>query len=86
MDIPTDATVPIFKECFSTRQGKIVLGNLMIEAGFFRHNETPEEQAVENFVKTILCKCGIYDAGHIEEYITKLMSMRVDYGTNTDLE
>lgn len=74
-----DATVNIYRQCFQTETGKRVLANLMVECGWFNHNKTTEEQAVENFVKTILCKCGFYDANHVDEYVTKLMSMSVDY-------
>ena len=74
-----DATVNIYRQCFKTDVGKRVLANMMVEAGWFGYNKTPEEQAVENFVKTILCKCGFYDANHVDEYVTKLMSMSLDY-------
>ena len=74
-----DVTDVMYRQCFQTDIGKRVLANMMIEAGWFSHNKTPEEQAVENFVKTILCKCGSYSANHVDEYVTKLMSMSVDY-------
>jgi hypothetical protein len=74
-----DATTTIYRQCFGTDVGKRVLGNLMVEAKFFDHCGTPEEQAVANFVKTILSKCGCYDPNNIDEYVTMLMQLRVEY-------
>ena len=75
----TDGTSNIYRRCFNTDVGKRVLANLMLEAKFFQHTETPEEQAVSNFVKTILSKCGCYDPNNVDEYVTKLMELRVEY-------
>ncbi len=50
---------------------------MLCEAKFFDHAHTPEEQAVENFMKTILCKCGCYSAKHVDEYVGNLMTMRL---------
>lgn len=77
-----DVTDVIYKQTFCTDSGKRTLANMMIEAGWFECNDTPEQQAVENFMKTILCKCGFYDANHADELVTKLMSMSVDYSNN----
>jgi aerobic-type carbon monoxide dehydrogenase small subunit (CoxS/CutS family) len=79
-----DATVNIYRQCFSTDVGKRVLANMLCEAKFFEHNETPEQQAVANFMKTVLCKCGSYDNNHVDEYVTKLMSMSLDYTKQGD--
>lgn len=80
-----DATTAIYKQCFQTDIGKRVLANMMLEAGWFDYNKTPEEQAVENFVKTILCKCGFYNPNQVDELVTKLMSMSVDYSETEQL-
>ena len=53
-----DKTVDCYRVCFNTPDGKRVLANLLMEAKFFEYTKTPEEQAVENFVKTILTKTG----------------------------
>ena len=75
-----DQTSVYYTQCFSTDMGKVVLSNMLIEAGFFKHTKTLEEQAVENFMKTVLCKCGVYDDNRAMEHVNNFMNMRVDYG------
>lgn len=74
--MPGDTTEIDYRRCFSSDAGKRVLANMMLEAKFFDYTHTPEEQAVENFVKTILTKCGSYKVDNIDEYVTHLMSMK----------
>ncbi len=74
---PIDNTVVDYRRCFSTDAGKRVLSNMLLEAKFFDFTTTPEEQAVENFVKVILTKCGSYHADNMQEYINNLMAMRM---------
>ncbi|KKN47297.1 hypothetical protein LCGC14_0664020 [marine sediment metagenome] len=52
----------IYKECFATSTGKEVLGQILVDAGYFDHDlKTTEELAVLNFVKgTILAKIGLH--------------------------
>jgi len=51
-----------YRQCFSGGSGKVVLTDLLIEAGYFDDDlKTTEELAVENFVKKILHKMGVYD-------------------------
>lgn len=73
-----DNTVVDYRRCFSTDVGQRVLGNMLVEAKFFEYTETPEEQAVENFVKTILTKCGSYDIKNMSEYVRNLMNMKME--------
>ena len=50
------------RNCFSTDVGKRVLGHLLLEAGFFDSDiKTTEDAAIENFMKGILKKMGVYD-------------------------
>ncbi len=49
-----------YRNCFSTGSGRIVLKNILMEAKLFDTIETPEEMAVENFVKIMLHKMGHY--------------------------
>lgn len=56
-----------YRNCFGTGSGKIVLKNLLMEARLFEQNETPEQQAVENFAKTILYKMGEYGDNKVNE-------------------
>ena len=50
------------RNCFSTDVGKRVLGQMMLDAGFFDSDlKTEGEIAVENYVKNILKIMGIYD-------------------------
>ncbi len=70
-----DKTVDYYRVCFSTESGKKVLANLLIEARFFEYTHTPEEQAVENFVKTILTKMGGYDIKNAGSYIEGFLGL-----------
>ena len=78
-------TVSDYRECFSTDSGQRVLANMLTEGGFFKYLETPEEQAVENFLKTILNKCGAYPAegkskqARIDTYVRNLLKMSIEY-------
>ena len=73
-----DHTIVAYRQCFSTDAGKVVLGNMLVEAKFFDYTTTPEEQAVENFMKTVLDKCGSYNVDNINEYVTNLMNMKME--------
>lgn len=73
-----DNTVVDYRRCFSTDAGQRVLGNMLVEAHFFEYTETPEEQAVENFMKTVLHKCGSYGIQGIDEYVRNLMNMKME--------
>lgn len=53
-------TVDDYNIFFETDAGQRVLANMLLEGGFFKHNKTPEEQAVGNYLKTILSKTGRY--------------------------
>jgi hypothetical protein len=70
----TDATEVIYRQTFMTDPGRRVLANMLCESGFFKHNKTSEEQAVENFVKTILCKCGCFDDNKSVDIINALLN------------
>ncbi len=79
------STVSDYKICFSSDVGQRVLANMMTEAKFFDVINTPEEQAVENFIKIVLSKCGVYPAEgksskeRIDTFVMKLMSMKMEY-------
>lgn len=77
-----DKTVDYFRECFSTEAGKRVLASMLIEAKFFDYIETPEEIAVENFMKTVMTKCGTYNIDNIDYYVTSIMNL--PRGTEND--
>lgn len=57
---------------------------MMAEAGFFEVLKTPEQQAVENFMKTILSKIGRYPEAEFERNkdgsvrISKASKERID--------
>ncbi len=70
-----DRTIDYYRLCFNTESGKRVLANLLLEAKFFEYATTPEELAVENFVKTILTKTGAYNKDNIDHYVDKLLSL-----------
>jgi hypothetical protein len=65
-----------YRNCFGTGSGKVVLKNLLMEARLFEQNETSEQQAVENFAKTILHKMGEYgDTRMNEKLIDRLFNI-----------
>ncbi|MGR3292483.1 MAG: hypothetical protein ACUZ9M_00540 [Candidatus Scalindua sp.] len=78
-------TVTDHKTCFSTDSGMRVLANLMTEAKFFDIITTPEEMAVENFVKILLSKIGVYpaekksSAERIDMFVSNMMKMKMEY-------
>ncbi len=72
-----DKTTDYYRICFGTAEGKRVLANLLVEARFFEHIKTYEELAVENFVKTILNKCGAYDVRNVNYYIDGLFRLPI---------
>jgi hypothetical protein len=50
-----DKTSDDYRACFGTDAGKRVLGHILIGAGYFDADlTTPEQQAVQNFAKSIL--------------------------------
>ena len=51
-------TVDDYNIFFETDKGQRVLANMLLEGGFFRHTKTEGEQAVQNYLKTILAKTG----------------------------
>ena len=60
------------RNCFSTDVGKRVLGQMLLDAGFFDSDlNTEGEIAVENFMKNILKEMGIYDTS---EKMTQVMN------------
>lgn len=68
-------TVDYYRQCFTTESGRRVLADLLMEAKFFEYIKTPEEQAVENFIKTILTKTGGYNVANIDGYVLNLMGL-----------
>ncbi len=63
------STVDDYRVCFSADVGQRVLANMLAEARFFEITRTPEQQAVENFMKVVLSKIGSYP---IEGVSTKM--------------
>lgn len=78
-------TVTDYKICFSTEAGRRVLANLLTESRFFDIINTLEEQAVENFMKIVLSKCGVYPSEkkssmeRIELFVSNMLNMRTEY-------
>ena len=71
-----------YRMTFKEGSGRLVLADLLMEAGFFDDDlKTPEEIAVENFVKKILHKMGVYDKkdlGQQSRFVDKLMELPVE--------
>ena len=79
------STVDDYNYFFNSEVGRRVLANMLIEAKFFDVSTTPEEQAVENFMKITLGKTGCFPIEHqsdiskMEMYVGKLMELPKEY-------
>ncbi len=58
---------------------------MLDDAGFFTQLETPEQQAVENFVKVVLSDAGMWPVEQetnykerVDEFILNLLNMRTE--------
>ncbi len=78
--IVTDA-----RTCFlGSDAGKRTLANMLTEARFFSLCHTPEEQAVENFMKIVLGWTGSYpqeghsDKERIDSFVHKLTELKME--------
>jgi len=71
-----------YRTCFSGGSGKMVLTDLLMESGFFDDDlKTTEELAVENFVKKILHKMGVYDKKDLNQqtrFVDKIFELPVE--------
>ena len=81
MDKALEHEQQIYRRCFSTAEGRLVLGNLLANAGVFDTNiKTPEEFAVENFAKEILEKMGLFgreNVTKVSQIIDALLGVQV---------
>ena len=72
-----DSHITSYRTCFSTDAGRRVLGDLLIQAGYFDTDlKTAEELAVLNFVKNIIKNMGV--AGHpkdVSMFVDKLVQI-----------
>lgn len=66
-----------YRTCFSTDAGKRVLGQLLIDAGYFDIDlKTLEELAVLNFAKKIIVNLGICNTpDSIDSFVNKLFEL-----------
>ncbi len=71
------STVSDYRTFFSSDAGQRVLANMLTEAKFFDITTTPEEQAVENFMKIVLSKIGSYpsEGMSVKERIDSFVSV-----------
>jgi len=70
-----------YRACFSTGPGKVVLTDLLMEAGFFDTDLSDNDIAVESFVKKILYKMGIYDKKDLSQqsrFVNNLFELQVE--------
>ncbi len=73
-------TVDDYSIFFETDKGQRVLANMLLEGGFFRHTKTEGEQAVQNYLKTLLCKTGRYpideETGSLERVVQMISGFK----------
>ena len=72
-----DDTQRMYRTCFMSDAGKLVLGHLLADAGYFDTDlKTEGEIAVQNFVKKILKHIGATDSPEkIKQYVNKLFEI-----------
>ncbi len=72
-----DNTVTSYRTCFGTDAGKRVLGDILMDAGYFDTDLTTEgEIAVQNFVKRIVKKLGVCGGPQdVGSYVQKLFEL-----------
>ena len=68
-------TVSDYRTFFTTDTGQRVLANMLTEGKFFDLCHTPEEQAIQNFLKIILSKTGSYPSEGESERIESFVSI-----------
>jgi len=80
-NIVTDA-----RTCFlGSDAGRRTLANILTEGGFFALTHTPEEQAVENFLKIVLGWTGSYpiekksSKDRIDKFVSNLLTMKMEH-------
>ncbi len=71
--------VSSYRMCFMTDAGRRVLGDLLIQAGYFDTDlSTDGEIAVQNYAKRIVKKLGICDTPEkVTEYVNGLFNLKV---------
>jgi hypothetical protein len=73
----TDETQRYFRECFSTPAGKVVLGIILADLGYFDDNLAPEEVCKANYAKTILKYMGLCDKDTLRSFVDGLINIPV---------
>ena len=71
------SNIPYYRECFSTAAGQKVLGDILLQSGYFDIDlEAPEEIAMANFGKYIMQSIGIhYEPSNVGSYVNSLFNL-----------
>jgi len=64
-----------YRECFTSTAGKLVLANMMAETRMFDACHTPEEMAVNNFMKMVLVKLGVIYPDNYDRIANALLEL-----------
>ncbi len=65
-----------YRTCFGTEAGKKVLGDILIQSGYFDLDlETPEEIAIQNFGKYIVHNLGVNSVDNVDTYVQNLFNL-----------
>lgn len=68
--------VTSYRQCFNTDAGKRVLANMLIDSGFFDTDRfSPEDIAVQNFMKKIILKLGFIKFKEVEKDVFKILGV-----------
>ena len=65
-----------YRQVFSSASGQRVLGQMLLDAGYFDNKRTaPEDAAVLNYAKGILKNCGLLKQENIDSYVRNLFNI-----------
>jgi hypothetical protein len=72
-----DETQRYFRECFSTPAGRVTLGIILTDLGYFDDDISPEEFSKANYAKTILKYMGLCEIDSLRSFVNHLIDIPV---------
>jgi hypothetical protein len=66
-----------FRVCFSTPAGRDVLGQILLDLGYFDVDVSPEEFSKANYAKQILKYMGIGENDTVRSFVNNILNIPV---------
>jgi hypothetical protein len=66
-----------FRTCFSTPSGKVTLGIILADLGYFDNDINPDEVCKANYAKTILKYMGLCEKDTVSSFIDNILNVPV---------